>query len=57
MGKYAVLMNERINIDKMSTLSKVTYRFIAIPVKIPMTFFAVIEQLILKFVGTTKDPE
>ena len=33
------------------------YRFNAIPIKIPMAFFIELEQIIIKFVGNTKDPK
>ena len=40
----------RINIVKMNILFKSTYRFHAIPIKLPIAFFIELEQKYLQFV-------
>ena len=47
----------RINTVKMTLLHQAIYRFNAIPIKLPMTFFIELDQKVYNLYGNTKEPK
>lgn len=54
MENHSMLMDQKINIIKISILPKAIYTYRAIPIKIPVAFFKVVVQTILNLVWKKK---
>ena len=51
-----MFLGRRINIVKMTILPNAIYRFSAIPIKLPMTFFTELEKKVYNYMETQKTP-